>query len=132
MAQENTEKSVKQATRDTEGTRPGRVYRPNVDIGETRNGVWMAIDVPGVDENSVEVGFDDGVLSIAGRVSIEDYQDLQPVYTEYNVGDFERRFRLSNQIDARTIEARIENGVLHLFLPKAEEARPRTIPVQAG
>jgi HSP20 family molecular chaperone IbpA len=123
------ETSVKQPGAPEEGIRPGRTYRPNVDIGETRDAVWMTVDLPGVDEKSVEVGLEDGVLAIQARVATEDYRDLTPVYSEYNVGDFQRTFRISNRIDAGAIQARIENGVLHLLLPRAEEAKPRTIAI---
>ena len=123
--------SVKQPTAQ-EGTRPGRTYQPNVDIGESKDAVWMSVDLPGVDEKSVEVGLHDGVLTIEGNVSVADYEDLQPLYSEYNVGNFERSFRVSNRLDPKGIEARIENGVLHLLLPRAEDARPRSIAVRAG
>jgi HSP20 family molecular chaperone IbpA len=123
---------VKQSVDQTEGTRPGRSYRPNADIGEKADGVWLAVDVPGVDQDSVEVELNDGVLTIEGRVALDAYDELSPVYSEYNVGNFERRFRVSNRVDPKGIQARIEHGVLHLFLPKPEEQRPRTIAVKAG
>jgi HSP20 family molecular chaperone IbpA len=128
MAQE----IVKQSTSETEGTRPGRTYQPNADIGEKSDGVWLSVDLPGVDQNSVDVALNEGVLTIEGRVAVDEYDDLRPVYSEYNVGNFERRFRVSNRVDPKGIQARIEHGVLHLFLPKPEEARPRTIAVTAG
>jgi HSP20 family molecular chaperone IbpA len=124
-----TEATVKQPGSPTEGTRPGRTYRPNVDIGETRDAVWMTVDLPGVDEKSVQVEYEDGVLTIHARVDTEDYRDLTPLYGEYNVGNFERTFRLSNRIDAAAIQARIEHGVLHLSLPRAEAAKPRSIAI---
>lgn len=123
---------VKQSIGETEATRPGRCYQPNADIGEKPDGVWLTVDLPGVDQSSVDVELDDGVLTIEGRVAVDEYEDLHPLYSEYNVGNFERRFRVSNRVDPKAIEARIEQGVLHLFLPKPEEARPRTIAVTAG
>ena len=123
---------VKQSVSETEATRPGRTFRPNADIGETREGVWLAVDLPGVEQDSVEVELDDGVLTIEGRVVLGDYADLRPLYSEYNVGNFERRFRVSQRIDPKGIQARIEHGVLHLLLPKPEDAKPRTIAVNAG
>lgn len=126
------EVTVKQPGAAEEGTRPGRTYRPNVDIGETRDAVWMAVDLPGVDDKSVEVELEDRTLTIQARVSMEDYRDLTPIYSEYNVGNFERTFHVSSRIDGGRIEARIENGVLHLKLPKAEEAKPRTIAISGS
>jgi len=124
--------TVKQPGGPAEGTRPGRTYRPNVDIGETRDAVWMTVDLPGVDEKTVQVDLEDGVLTIQARVDAEDYRDLSPVYGEYNVGNFERTFRLSSRIDSNAIQARIEHGVLHLTLPRAEAARPRSIAISGS
>jgi len=124
--------TVKKPAAVEEGTRPGRTYQPNVDIIEGREGVRLTVDLPGVDEKTVEMELNEGVLSIEGRVSLKEYEDLTPVYTEYNVGNFERRFRISSRIDPKGIQARIEHGVLHLQLPKAEEARPLTITVRAS
>jgi HSP20 family molecular chaperone IbpA len=112
-----------------EQTRPGRTYVPNVDIVETDEGLHLWADMPGVDENSVDVRLEDDVLSIEGRVSLEEYQNLTPVYTEYNVGNYSRSFRLSDRFELARIRARVSNGVLELELPKAAEARPRRIPV---
>jgi HSP20 family molecular chaperone IbpA len=88
--------------------------------------------MPGVDENSVEVNVANGVLSIEGWVSVKEYENLQPVYTEYNIGNYSRRFTLSNEIDTNRITAKMVNGVLELELPKAEKAKPRQITISAS
>ena len=126
------EATVKQEGKVTEEqTRPGRTYVPNVEIRESEDALWLWADLPGVDQNSVEVSLEDGVLSINGEVRTEDYSDLTPVYTEYNVGNFRRNFRLSTVIDAECIEAKMNSGVLELRLPKSAEARPHQIPISA-
>jgi HSP20 family molecular chaperone IbpA len=112
-----------------EATRPGRSYRPEVDIVETEDGLRLWADLPGVDEKSIEVELVDGVLSLRGQIATEDYENLEPRYTEYGVGDFEARFRLSSEIDAEKIQAKLRNGVLELELPKLAAARPRKIEV---
>jgi HSP20 family protein len=122
----------KQELTGEERTRPGRVYVPDIDICETKDSLWLWADMPGVDEQSVEVKLADGVLSIEGYVSLQDYANLAPVYTEYNVGNFLRRLTLSDDVDAERIKARIANGVLELELPKAERLKPRRITVSAG
>jgi HSP20 family molecular chaperone IbpA len=64
------------------------------------------------------------------RIALTDeYENLEPRYTEYGVGDFEARFRLSSQIDGEKIQAKLRNGVLELELPKVAAARPRKIEV---
>jgi len=129
--QELTPREKQELTRD-EQTRPGRTYVPDVDIYETTDSLWLWADMPGVDEHSLEVNVADSVLSIAGRVALQDYDNLTPVYTEYNVGNYARRFTLSNEIDAERIKARMTNGVLELELPKAERTKPRRISVAAS
>lgn len=134
MTQEARVQTVqtKQEARREELVRPGRTYLPAVDICETDEALYLWADMPGVDEKSVEVRLDEDVLTIEGQVSAADYQNMAPVYTEYNVGNFFRRFRISSEIDANRIRARMVNGVLELELPKVEQARPRRIEVTAG
>jgi HSP20 family molecular chaperone IbpA len=127
------ELSVKNKQEVTEErTRPGRAYVPDIDVYETKDSLWLCADMPGVDEKSVEVKMADGVLSIEGQVSLQDYENLAPVYTEYNVGHFVRRLSVSDDVDAERIKARMANGVLELELPKAERAKPRRIAVTAA
>ena len=129
--QELTTYKKPEETKD-EHTRPGRTYVPAVDIYETVNSLWLRADMPGVDENSVAVDVQNNVLSIEGWVSVKEYENLQPVYTEYNIGNYSRRFTLSNEIDTSRITAKMVNGVLELELPKAEKAKPRRITVSAN
>jgi HSP20 family molecular chaperone IbpA len=127
------ELTVKQESAvNEEETRPGRTYVPNVEIRETDDAMWLWADMPGVSQDSVDISLENGVLSIQGQVQTDDYADLTPAYTEYNVGNFKRSFSLSTVIDAEHIEAKMRSGVLELRLPKAEEARPQRIPISVG
>jgi HSP20 family protein len=112
-----------------EQTRPGRTYVPDVDICETADSLWLWADMPGVDEKSVEVNLAEGVLSIEGAVSLAEYENLAPVYTEYNIGNYLRRFTVSEDIDVDGIKARMTDGVLELELPKGARAKPRRINI---
>ena len=122
----------KQELTSQEGTRPGRTYMPDVDIYETADGLWLWADMPGADENSINVNLADGVLTIEGHVGLKDYENLAPVYTEYNVGNYLRRFTLSSEIDSDRITAHMRNGVLQLELPKSERSKPRRITVSTS
>lgn len=117
---------------NAQNTRPGRSFQPKVDILETEAGLRLWAEMPGVDESSIEVELVDGVLSLRGRVATEEYANLQPLYTEYGVGDFDARFRLSNAIDGEHIQAKLRHGVLELELPKIQAARPRKIEIAAS
>jgi HSP20 family protein len=129
--QELTVKGKQEVNRE-ESTRPGRTYQPDVDIYETRGALWLWADMPGVDEKQINVHLEDGVLTLEGTVSLEDYKDLSPTYTEYNVGNYLRRFSISSDIDTNAIKARVTNGVLELELPKSERAKPRRISVSTA
>ena len=112
-----------------EGTIPARAYVPVTDIVETDAALVLALEMPGVDRDSVNVELENGVLTIEGRIDFAKYEGLSPVYTEYNVGNYARSFELSNDFDQDRISAELKDGVMMLTLPKAEKAKPRKIKV---
>ena len=114
------------ATRE-ERTVPGRFYVPPADVWETEDALAVAMEVPGVARDAVAIELKDDVLRVEARVDPAKYEGLQPVYTEYGVGHWARAFALPDTVDRERIEARLEDGVLTLTLPKAAEARPRRI-----
>ena len=122
----------KQQVEGTEKTRPGRYFVPDVDIAENDDLLRFWADMPGVTEKDVEIVLKDNVLTIVGRVDASIYNQLAPVYTEYNVGNYHRQFALNEHIDDSRIKARMRNGVLEVELPKREQAKPRKIEVQSA
>ena len=115
-----------------EGTRPGLVFRPDIDILERRDAYMIFADLPGVDEASVDVRLDKGLLTLDARLATAPDPGWTPLHEEYRTGSFHREFRLSEGIDARGVSAQMRNGVLELQLPKSEQQRPRSIPVSGG
>ena len=113
-----------------ETTVPARIFLPTADIYETQDALTVTLEIPGVEKDKVEVSVEDGVLKVEGRLDFSKYQGLQPLYTEYNVGNYSRSFRLSSKIDQSSISAELKDGVLSLVLPKVQEAKPRTIQVK--
>ena len=113
-----------------ETTIPARVFLPAADIFEGENDLTVILEMPGVEKNNVDIRVEDGALNVEGRLDLNKYQGLKPLYTEYNIGHYSRSFRLSNKIDQNKIAADLKDGVLTLKLPKAEEAKPRTIQVK--
>ena len=85
--------------------------------------------MPGVGKDSVDVSVENDVLTIEGRVNFSNYDGLQPLYTEYNVGNYARSFQLSGKIEQDRINAELKDGVMILTLPKAEKAKPRKINI---
>jgi HSP20 family protein len=112
-----------------ESTVPARTFVPTADIYEDRDSLKVILEMPGVDKGSVTVRVEEGVLYVQGKLDLTKYRGLQPLYTEYNIGNYSRSFRLSNAIDQDKIGAELKDGVLSLTLPKAEKAKPRTIQV---
>jgi len=113
-----------------ETTIPARVFLPAADIFEGENDLTVILEMPGVEKNNVDIRVEDGALNVEGRLDLNKYQGLKPLYTEYNIGHYSRSFRLSNKIDQNKIAADLKDGVLTLKLPKAEEAKPRAIQVK--
>ncbi len=105
--------------RKEEGTTPARVFLPTTDIYETDQALTANVDI----------NIEDDVLTIEGRIDFSKYQDLQAVYTEYNIGDFRRSFSLTDSINQEKIRAEMSDRVLMLTLPKAEKAKPRKIAI---
>ena len=112
-----------------EPTIPVRVFVPTTDILEDEESLTVVMEMPGVSKEAVNINLQDRVLTVEGRIDFSKYEQLQPVYTEYNIGNFSRSFSLSNSIDQDRIQADMKDGVLTLTLPKAEGAKPRKIAV---
>jgi HSP20 family molecular chaperone IbpA len=88
------------------------------------------LEMPGVDRDNIEISVENGVLVVEGKINFSKYERLQPVYSEYNIGPFKRSFRITSRIDPDKIRAEMQDGLITLVLPKAEEAKPRRIEVK--
>lgn len=122
---------VRQPVRE-EGTRPGPVYRPDADILERAEEYVVLIDLPGADEQSVQVRFDKDVLTIEASAAAAPDPAWTPRHVEYQPGAYAREFRIADGIEVEAIRASLKNGVLELHLPKTGRRRPRTIQVAAA
>jgi HSP20 family protein len=103
-----------------EATTPTRAFMPNADIFETEDALTVVLEMPGVDRDRIDIGLNNGILTVEGKIDFGKYEGLQPVYSEYNIGPFRRSFRISSQIDQDKIKAEMRDGVITLTLPKAE------------
>jgi HSP20 family molecular chaperone IbpA len=112
-----------------EKTVPARYYVPTTDIFETDDALTVVMEIPGVERQALAVNIENDVLRVDARIDFSKYEELEPLYTEYNVGHFTRSFTLSNNIDQQQISAQLDDGVLTLTLKKAKEAVPRRIAI---
>ncbi|MGC9348499.1 MAG: Hsp20/alpha crystallin family protein [Anaerolineae bacterium] len=120
------------AERAPEGVRDRVAFIPRADIYETDDDIVVVADMPGVDAESVDITLEDNILSINGYTKDWQPEGYQLTYAEYRVGDYRRRFTLSERIDREGIEAKMTDGVLRLHLPKVEEAKAKKITVQTA
>ncbi len=112
-----------------EKTIPARYFVPYTDIYETEEGLTLVVEMAGVEKTDIDISIEANVLQIEGRIDLSSYSEMKPVYTEYNVGHYNRKFSLPDAIDQSKISAEMEDGVLTLRLPKAEKAKPRRIEI---
>ena len=134
MAMERTQGLQTQGPRDiataTEGTRPGVLLTPPVDIFEDPDAITVLADMPGVKPGHLTIDLHEGVLTITGHAQLHDGSNEVAVAHEYPAGTFQRSFTLSEAIDQARIQATLKHGILRLRLPKAEQAKPRQIKIQ--
>jgi len=107
---------------------PRRYLSPRVNVTEVKDGYVLEAALPGVNKNGLEISLEGNELTLVGHRSPEP-QTLELLYRESSPADYRRVFELDPTVDTGRIEARIENGVLHLYLPKAERVKPRKITV---
>jgi len=119
----------KELTSKEEQTVPSRYFVPTTDIFETEDTLVVVMEIPGVDKNALQVHLENDTLRVEGRIDYGNYETLEPLYAEYNVGHLARAFTLSNKIDQGQISAQLADGVLTLTLKKTKEATPRRIAI---
>lgn len=105
-------------TDNGERTRQRPAFIPRTDIYETNEAIYVVADMPGVDEKSVDIMLEKNILTIQGLVEPVYPEGYTLAYAEYEDGDFQRRFTLTEEIDQDKIEATLRQGVLRLKLPK--------------
>ncbi|MDD5466246.1 MAG: Hsp20/alpha crystallin family protein [Anaerolineales bacterium] len=112
-----------------EWARDRRVFLPRSDIYEASDHIMAVVDIPGAKEEDIHVTLEKNVLTINAYVEADPMEGYSLAYAEYEVGDYQRSFRLPDEIDRDKIEATYRDGVLRLRLPKAEGAKMRKIAI---
>jgi len=131
MAEKTVAAPDLQTPNTTESTRHHERYvAPPVNIYETREGLVVVADVPGVAQEALEVRVDENVLTIRGHVRHAVPGDV--IYREYELVNCVRQFKLPDTVDQSRITADLQCGVLTLHFLTAEEVTPRQIEVRVG
>ncbi|MCB1154585.1 Hsp20/alpha crystallin family protein [bacterium] len=99
-------------------------FAPRVDIKETDKGMLLTAELPGVDKKDVKVSVHDGMLEITGEHKFEDEQERDKYHRiERRYGKFVRRFALGEELDAESVDAKMDKGVLTIELKKLPEPK---------
>jgi HSP20 family molecular chaperone IbpA len=115
---------------EMERTRSRRSFVPRADIYETEKEIIVLADIPGANEKTVDITLEKNVLSITAYIEPAIPSGFDIAYAEYEEGDYQRSFRLSDEIDRDKIEAAVSDGVLRLCLPKSQGATAKKIAVK--
>ncbi|MBP7282661.1 MAG: Hsp20/alpha crystallin family protein [Leptospiraceae bacterium] len=97
-----------------------RFVTPSVNIYETEDDTRIILDMPGVDEKSVEISYEKDILTIEGRNSYNVPEGFEPMYLEFKTGDYLRKFNVNKPIDLEKSKAVMKNGKLTLSLAKVK------------
>lgn len=106
MEQELRVQRKREAETKQESTIPARVYVPVTDIFETEDALTLKLEMPGVTKDRVDVRVENDILTIEGQMDFGKYEQLRPLYTEYNIGNYARTFQLSSKIEQDRIARR--------------------------
>ena len=106
------------------------VVAPYVDVYETDDDFHLVANMPGVTRDDVKLKLEEESLSIFGKVNYKDLKNRKYILNENEIGNYYRKFRISNSVDETKIEARFENGQLTVKLPKHDRIKPRTIEIK--
>ena len=115
-----------------ERTRECQCFVPRADIYEVDDQLVIVMDVPGANESSIDIVLEKNILTVNTYLEPVAPEGYGLAYAEYEVGDYQRSFKLSDDIDREKIEATIRDGVLRLYLPKSKESRTRKIGVKVA
>jgi HSP20 family protein len=108
------------------------VFTPSVDIFETDHEITLLADMPGVSADNLTIDLRENILTLTGEVPPFEDANEEDILIEYEIGKYHRQFNLSSLIDQSKIDAKLNDGVLRLSLPKVEEVKPRKIEIKTG
>jgi|SRR5580704_5431676 HSP20 family protein len=120
------EKETHPATQET--PRAINYITPEVNIFETKDAYVLEAEIPGVNRAGLDISVEDNVLTIIGRRQPADSK-AELLHRESSSADYRRSFELDPAIDTDKIDAKVEQGVLTVHLPKSDRAKPRKITV---
>ncbi|MDP2304256.1 MAG: Hsp20/alpha crystallin family protein [Ignavibacteria bacterium] len=105
------------------------VYSPAVNVFENSEEYVLIADMPGVEKENIKIKLHKRELTIVGLINFDEAVNRKYVLREISIGNYYRKFNLSDWIDEDNINASYQNGQLRLILPKHERVKPRDIQI---
>lgn len=106
-------------------------FRPSVDVIENEKGFEVDVAVPGIKKDEIKLDISNNELMISGeRKSKREESNEKYHLGEIRYGKFSRTFRLPENVDKEKIEAKFEDGILKVYIPKSAEAQPLSIQIK--
>ncbi len=103
---------------------------PLVDIYETKDDYFLTAVMPGVKKEDIKIKLEEGHLILMGRINYDETVNRKYVLHETEIGNYYRRFKISDSVEESKIDAKLENGILNVKLPKHERVKPKTIEIK--
>jgi len=124
-----TEKRTPETQQQRERGEREQFIAPDVNIYETKDGYLLEAEMPGVGKEGLDITLEGTELTLTGRRSDQPPQGADILFTESRPLNYRRVFELDPMVDTGKINAKIEQGVLTLTLPKAERVKPKRINI---
>lgn len=119
-----------QVSRDAQREKP---LTPACDLSEDKDHYLLSVEMPGISKRDVKLEIDDNQLKVSGeRLPEKRTQESGAWYSERRVGRYQRTFKIPPGTQPDQIEAHHEDGVLRIYIPKVETAKPRQIRIESG
>jgi HSP20 family protein len=107
-------------------------WMPALDLYQSNDNVVAMVELPGMRKEDIEISLHDGMLTISGERKHETAKGDKAERSERYVGKFRRSITLPTRVDASKVTAAYKDGILRITMPKAEEAKPKQIQVNAA
>ena len=127
----NPSNENKELNKKEEKTYSTIYFSPKTDIFGCKDtdDLHLELDLPGISKEQLKINYANEILEIDANIELKEYEGLSPIYTEYKIGNYTRKFNIGEGYDIEKIKANFSDGVLKIHLPKREALKPKKIEI---
>lgn len=131
--QDRMNRLFENSARDMSGSAEPGEWIPHVDLYEDDSAITLKAELPGMKREDIMLDASHGLLTLSGRKQVEHDEQIECYHiVERQYGSFKRAFNIPDNVEVDRIQARYENGVLEVILPKVAQESTRVIPITSG